>query len=94
MAVCGLLAAKKISDTASHGTEGNVMIATARGRTLIPVVIAWLAVGCAASLIAAVIWLTHHDPTTANTGAVAGATALADFGPPWSGPSQASSLWK
>ncbi len=71
------------------------MIVTARGRTLIPVIIAWLAVGCAASLIAAVIWLTHHNPTTANTGAVAGATALVAFGPPWTAPlSGTSILWK
>ncbi len=71
------------------------MIVTARGRILIRIIIAWLAVGCAASLIAAVIWLTHHDLTTANTGAVAHATALVDFGPPWTGPlSGTSSPWK
>lgn len=76
------------------------MMATARGRTLIPVtlipfVIASLAIGCAASLIAAVIWLTHHDHATVSTRAVAGTTALVGFGPPWTGPpSVASSLWK
>jgi hypothetical protein len=76
------------------------MLASARGGTLIPVtlipvVIASLAIGCAASLIAAVIWLTHHDHATASTRAVAGTTALVDFGPPWTGPPWgASSLWK
>jgi len=61
------------------------MILIARGRNLIPVIIAWLAIGCAVSLIAAVVWLTHHDHTTANTGAVAGVTALGGSGPPWTG---------
>jgi hypothetical protein len=71
------------------------MMATVLGRTLIPVIIAWLAIGCAASLIAAVIWLTHHDATTADAGAVAGTTALVDTGPPWTGPiTGTSSLWK
>jgi hypothetical protein len=71
------------------------MMATVLGRTLIPVIIAWLAIGCAASLIAAVIWLTHHNPTITNAGAVASATAVVETGPPWTGPiAGTSSLWK